>query len=162
MTTSGDDPRTALMRACIAEATENATSGRGGPFAALVVRDGRSIATGANAVAATFDPTAHAEVQAIRAAGQALRAFDLSGCELYASCEPCPMCLAAAYWARFDRVYFAATRFDAAAAGFDDARIYAELGQPTSKRTLALAQLALPEAASPFEAWIRNPNRVPY
>jgi tRNA(Arg) A34 adenosine deaminase TadA len=162
MTTPGHDPTTELMRACIAEAASNALSGRGGPFAALVVREGRAIASGANAVTSTFDPTAHAEVQAIRAAGSALRAFDLSGCEVYASCEPCPMCLAAAYWARVDRVYFAATRFDAAAAGFDDARIYAELGEPTSTRTLPLVHLALPEANAPFEAWTRNPNRIPY
>jgi tRNA(Arg) A34 adenosine deaminase TadA len=162
MTTLGDDPTTALMRACIAEATANASSGGGGPFAALIVRDGRAIARGANAVTATFDATAHAEVQAIRAGGVTLRAFDLSGCELYASCEPCPMCLAAAYWARVDRVYFAATRFHAAGAGFDDARIYAELGEPTSQRTLPLVHLPLPEAADPFEAWIKNPNRVPY
>ena len=162
MSITGDDPTTALMRACIAQAIENASSGRGGPFAALVVRDGVSIASGANAVTATYDPTAHAEVQAIRAAGSALRAFDLSGCELYASCEPCPMCLAAAYWARFDCVYFAATRFDAAAAGFDDARLYDELGQPTSQRTLPLVHILLPEASAPFEEWNRNPNRIPY
>jgi guanine deaminase len=162
MTTTGDPLATALMRACIAQAIENASSGRGGPFAAIVVRDGSPIASGANAVTATFDPTAHAEIQAIRAAGSALRAFDHSGCELYASCEPCPMCLAAAYWARVDRVYFAATRFDAAAAGFDDARIYSELGQPASQRTLPLVHLPLPEAVAPFEAWLRNPNRVPY
>jgi tRNA(Arg) A34 adenosine deaminase TadA len=156
------DSTTLLMRACIAQATENASSGGGGPFAALVVRRGISIASGANAVTATNDPTAHAEVQAIRAAGAAVGAFDLSGCDLYASCEPCPMCLAAAYWARFDRVYFAATRFDAAAAGFDDARLYDEFGQPTSARTLPVIRIALPEASEPFEAWNRNPNRIPY
>lgn len=160
MTTAADP--TLLMLACIAEATDNAASDRGGPFAAVIVQGGRSIASGANAVTATHDPTAHAEIQAIRAAGRALSSFDLSGCELYSSCEPCPMCLAAAYWARVDRVYFAATRFDAAKAGFDDARIYAELGEPTSQRTLPLVRLALPEATAPFEAWIRNPNRVPY
>jgi tRNA(Arg) A34 adenosine deaminase TadA len=162
MTIVTEDIATTFMRACISDATGNASSGRGGPFAALVVRGDRTIATGANAVTATYDPTAHAEVQAIRAAGRALGAFNLSGCELYTSCEPCPMCLAAAYWARVDRVYFAATRLDAAAAGFDDARLYAELGEPTSLRTLSVVQLALPEASAPFEAWIRNPNRVPY
>jgi tRNA(Arg) A34 adenosine deaminase TadA len=162
MKPNAEDPTTTLMRACIAEATDNARSGRGGPFAALVVRGGVTIASGANGVTATNDPTAHAEVQAIRAAGRALGAFDLSGCELFASCEPCPMCLAASYWARFDRIYFAATRFDAAAAGFDDARIYAELGHPTSERTLPVVQITLPEAIQPFEAWNQNPNRVPY
>jgi tRNA(Arg) A34 adenosine deaminase TadA len=160
--TTNDDPAITFMRACIAQATENASSGRGGPFAALIVRDGRVIASGANSVTATNDPTAHAEVQAIRAAGTALQAFDHSGCELFTSCEPCPMCLAASYWARFDRVYFAATRLDAAAAGFDDARLYAEFGPPPSQRTLVVVQLALPEASAPFEAWIRNPNRIPY
>jgi tRNA(Arg) A34 adenosine deaminase TadA len=155
------DPTTHML-ACIAEATENAASGRGGPFAALVVRGGVSIASGANAVTAMNDATAHAEVQAIRAAGTALRRFDLSGCELYTSCEPCPMCLAGAYWARFDRVYYAATRLDAAAAGFDDARLYAELVLPASNRTLPLVRLDLPEASAPFEAWIRNPTRIPY
>jgi guanine deaminase len=157
-----DEPTLLLMRACIAQATANASSGRGGPFAALVAREGRSVAIGANAVTASNDPTAHAEVQAIRAAGAALGAFSLSGCELYTSCEPCPMCLAAAYWARFDRVYFAATRLDAAAAGFDDARLHAELVHPTSQRTLAVLQIELPEASAPFEAWIRNPSRIPY
>jgi guanine deaminase len=120
------------------------------------------IARGNNRVTSTNDPTAHAEITAIREACGKLKTFSLDGCELYTSCEPCPMCLAAAYWARVDRVYFAATRFDAAKAGFDDARIYAELGEPTSQRTLPLVHLALPEATAPFEAWIRNPSRVPY
>ena len=162
MTAAGEDPKIDIMRACIAQATENASSGHGGPFAAIVVQEGRAIASGANAVTVNFDPTAHAEIQAIRAAGASLRAFDLSGCELFASCEPCPMCLAAVHWARLDRVYFAATRFDAAAAGFDDARLYTELGQPASQRALSLIQIPMPEARAPFEAWNRNPDRIPY
>ena len=162
MTTAVEDPKVALMRACIAEATDNASSGRGGPFAALVVKEGRPVASGANAVTRTNDPTAHAEIQAIRAASSALGIFDLSGYELFTSCEPCPMCLAAAHWARLDRVYFAATRFDAAAAGFDDARLYAELGQPALQHPPRLVQIPMPEAHAPFEAWNKNPNKVPY
>jgi guanine deaminase len=162
MTSPEERPEVALMRACVAEAIDNASSGRGGPFAALVVKDGRSIASGANAVTSTNDPTAHAEIRAIRAAASSLGTFSLSGCELFASCEPCPMCLAAAYWARVERVYFAATRFDAARGGFDDARIYDEFGQPAAERTLALVQIGMPDAVAPFEAWSRNPNRIPY
>jgi guanine deaminase len=149
------------MRACIREAVDNASS-VGGPFAALVVRDGRSIASGANAVTSSNDPTAHAEIQAIRAAARALGTFQLSGCELYASCEPCPMCFAAAHWARIDRVYYAATRFDAAAAGFDDAKLHDELTRPSTERTVPVVQIPVAEAIDPFDAWRRNPNRVPY
>jgi tRNA(Arg) A34 adenosine deaminase TadA len=157
-----EDPKIVLMRACIEEATQNASSGRGGPFAAVVVRAGASVASGANAVTSLNDPTAHAEIQAIRAAATALGTFDLTGCELYTSCEPCPMCLAASYWARFDRVYYAATRVDAAAAGFDDERIYAELGEPTVERTLSVVLIPMKEATLPFRAWNGNPNRVRY
>jgi guanine deaminase len=158
---AGDDPAV-FMSACIAEAIDNASSGRGGPFAAIVVKQGRSIASGANAVTSLNDPTAHAEIQAIRAAAGALRTFELAGCELFTSCEPCPMCLAAAHWARLDRVYFAATRFDAANGGFDDARLYDEIALPASQRTLPLVQIPMPEAMAPFDAWKRNPNRIPY
>lgn len=161
MSSHVEDPKVVLMHACIVEATENATSG-GGPFAAIIAKDGRSIAHGANAVTSLNDPTAHAEMQAIRAAASALATFDLSGCELYTSCEPCPMCLAAAYWARVDCVYYAATRYHAAAAGFDDARLYDELVDPRTRRTLPFVHIAAPDANAPFEAWTRNPNRVPY
>ena len=150
------------MRACVKEALDNASSGRGGPFAALVVKDGLSIASGANAVTSSNDPTAHAEIQAIRAAARALGTFQLSGCELFASCEPCPMCFAAAHWARIDRVYYAATRFDAAAAGFDDAQLYDELTRPSTERTVPLVQIPVAGASDPFDVWRRNPNRVPY
>jgi guanine deaminase len=158
---TGDDPAD-FMSACIAEAIDNASSGRGGPFAAIVVKQGRSIASGANAVTSLNDPTAHAEIQAIRAAAGALRTFELAGCELFTSCEPCPMCLAAVHWARLDRVYFAATRFDAANGGFDDARLYDEIALPASQRTLPLLHIPTPEAMAPFDAWKRNPNRIPY
>jgi len=153
---------TELMRACLVEAVNNAASGRGGPFAALVARNGRLVAMGSNGVVSENDPTAHAEIQAIRAAARALGTFKLTACELFASCEPCPMCLGAIYWARIERVYFAATRLDAAAAGFDDARLYDELQLPPSQRTVPLVQMLAHEARAPFDAWDRNPKRVPY
>ena len=117
----------AFMKEAIRLATENVRAGRGGPFAAVVVKDGHIIASGTNSVTSTNDPTAHAEVTAIREACRALGTFQLSGCEIYTSCEPCPMCLGAIYWARPDRVFYAATASDAAAAGFDDSFIYEEL-----------------------------------
>ena len=150
------------MRSCLAEAAMNAASGRGGPFAALIVRDGEVVASGSNGVVSENDPTAHAEIQAIRAAARALGSFKLAGCALFASCEPCPMCLGAVYWARIERVYFAATRREAAAAGFDDARVYEEFGLPLSERTVPLVQILAAEASAPFDAWNRNPDRVPY
>jgi tRNA(Arg) A34 adenosine deaminase TadA len=159
---TADEAKMALMRSCIAEARENARKANGGPFAALVVRGGKVVAHGANGVTSLNDPTAHAEIQAIRGASSAIRTFNLAGCELYASCEPCPMCLGAIYWARLDRVYFAATRLDAAGAGFDDARFYDELSRPLAERELPLVQLSLPEASAPFEAWKENPNSVRY
>ena len=117
-----------LMRRAIAIADENVRAGRGGPFGAVVVRDGAIVAEGTNLGTSTNDPTAHAEVVAIRNACRALAKFRLAGCELYASCEPCPLCLGAVYWARLDRLWFAAGRHDAEAAGFDDSHIYRELG----------------------------------
>ena len=119
-------PNPEFLRRAIALATENVTSGAGGPFAALIVRDGQIVGEGANYVTATNDPTAHGEVNAIRAACKALGTFTLAGCELYTSCEPCPMCLAASYWARLDAIYYGAGAADAARAGFDDAFLYAE------------------------------------
>src|ERR1019366_8751043 len=126
----------AFMQEAIRLAVENVRSGRGGPFAAVVAKQGRVIATGANCVTSTNDPTAHAEVTAIREACRALSAFQLTGCEIYTSCEPCPMCLGAIYWARPDRVYFAATASDAADAGFDDSFIYEELKRKHSERRI--------------------------
>ena len=134
----------------------------GGPFAAVVVREGKIVGEGANSVTVTNDPTAHAEVNAIRSAAKALRTFDLAGCELYSSCEPCPMCLAAAYWARLDAVYYGASAADAARAGFDDAFLYAELRKDASQRKLSSTQLLADEAWASFAAWIASPNKVEY
>ena len=123
---------------------------------------GRIVAEGANRVTASCDPTAHAEIVAIRAAATALGRFSLEGLTLYASCEPCPMCLAACYWARLDRVVFAADRFDAEAAGFDDADIFAELARPLAERRLAILRLELAERTAPFTAWREAAARTPY
>lgn len=151
-----------FMREAIRIAMENAVSGRGGPFGCVVVKDGRIIATGANQVTATNDPTAHAEVVAIRRACQALGSFQLDGCEVYCSCEPCPMCLGALYWARPKAVYFAATKEDAATIGFDDHFIYAELERPITARERPMQQLMRAEALAAFEHWRTNPDKVPY
>ncbi len=157
----GDSLRRAWMDECIADAVGNA-AGAGGPFAALVVHEGKTIARGSNGVTTQLDPTAHAEILAIRAAAIALGRFNLTGCELFTSCEPCPMCLGAVYWARIDRVYFAATRFEAAAAGFDDLHLYNELCLPLSQRSLPLVQIATAAARTPFDTWSRNSARIPY
>src|ERR1035438_9632571 len=119
-------PNPEFLRRAIALATENVVSGKGGPFGALIVRDGQIVGEGVNTVTATNDPTAHGEVNAIRAAGETLGTFTLAGCQLYTSCQPCPMCLAAAWWARIDAIYFGASSADAARAGFDDAFLYEE------------------------------------
>jgi guanine deaminase len=158
---TGASVREDFMLACIQRAVEAARGG-GGPFGALVAKDDRIVAAGTNAVTELRDPTAHAEIQAIRAACIALGTFELAGCDLYTSCEPCPMCLGAIYWARIGRVYFSATRADAAAASFDDARIYEELAQPMEARTLPLVRILPEEAARPFTEWAGNPRRVPY
>jgi guanine deaminase len=134
----------------------------GGPFAALVARDGEIIAEGANRVTLANDPTAHAEIVAIREACRKLGAFQLSGCDVYASCEPCPRCLGALYWARSARVIFAAARSDAAAAGFDDELVYEQLALPYADRSLPMVRVATPRAAAPFEAWRAKPDRTRY
>ncbi len=134
----------------------------GGPFAALVVRNGKVIATGVNQVARTGDPTAHAEMVAIRAACRELGSFRLSDCELYASCEPCPMCLGAIYWARPARVFYAASAADAGAAGFDDAFIYRQMATPHSERSIPMIQVIHEKAGQPFESWIHKPDRTAY
>ncbi|HWG20095.1 MAG TPA: nucleoside deaminase [Terracidiphilus sp.] len=150
------------MRRAIALATENVVSGRGGPFGAVIVRDGKIVGEGANSVTATLDATAHAEVMAIRAACRALGTFSLAGCELYSSCEPCPMCLAASYWARLDAVFFAACAEDAARAGFSDAFLYQEFRRNSSERALPAVQLLRQEALESFDAWIASPTKVEY
>jgi guanine deaminase len=155
-------PNPEFLRRAIALATENVASGKGGPFGAVIVREGGIVGEGANSVTATNDPTAHAEVNAIRAAAKALGEFRLAGCELYTSCEPCPMCLAAAYWARVDAVYYGACAADAARAGFDDAFLYEELRRTQDQRKLRATQLLGDEAWASFAAWIASPNKIEY
>lgn len=137
-------------------------SGAGGPFGAIVARGSEIIAEGSNEVTASNDPTAHAEVVAIRRACASLSRFSLAGAVIYASCEPCPMCLAAIHWARLDRLVFAATRADAAAAGFDDAAIYDEIPKPISERALPTLHLPLPAAADAFAAWAKSSSKIAY
>jgi guanine deaminase len=136
--------------------------GRGGPFGAVIARDGQIVARGWNSVTSAHDPTAHAEISAIRRACRKLGTFELRGSVLYSSCEPCPMCLAAAYWARVDRLVFAATRQDAAAAGFDDAVIYDEIPLPPGRRSLPTDELLHDEAAAVFGEWLAKPDRIRY
>jgi guanine deaminase len=154
-----------FLELAIAEAACGAKAGRGGPFGAVVVKDGSIIAKASNGVVATNDPTAHAEVQAIRAACAALGTFKLDGCDIYASCEPCPMCLGAILWSRVRAVYFAATRKDAARAGFDDAVFYQVLDQVVEGRApvaLVREQVECAEAGTPFDAYAELPGRVRY
>lgn len=155
-------PNPEFLRRAIALATQNATVGTGGPFGAVIVHGGKIVAEGANSVTATNDPTAHAEMNAIRAAAKALATFTLDGCDLYTSCEPCPMCLAAAYWAHVDAVYYGAGAADAARAGFDDAFLYEELRKIPSQRKLVSVQLLGSEAWASFAAWIASPDKVEY
>lgn len=140
----------------------NVHSGGGGPFAAVIVRDGTIVGEGVNTVTTSHDPTAHGEVNAIRAACRALGTFTLAGCELYTSCEPCPMCLAASYWARLDAIYYGASAVDAARAGFDDAFLYEEFRKDQRERTLPATQLLGDEAWASFAAWIDSANKVDY
>lgn len=149
-----------LARA-LALATASAMGG-GGPFGAVVVTADGQVFEGVNRVTATNDPTAHAEITAIRAAGSGLGSFDLGGAVLYTSCEPCPMCLGAALWARIDRVVFAADRHDAAEAGFDDAAFYAYFERPDHRDAMPVAQLTTPRATEPFDAWRANASRTDY
>ena len=151
-----------FMEKAIALATENVVSGRGGPFGAVIVRDGEIIGSGTNLVTATNDPTAHAEVTAIRNACAALGSFSLAGCEIYTSCEPCPMCLAAIYWSRCDAIYFGGTAADAAAVGFDDAFLYDEVKRPWDQRTIPTVNLLREKAVSSFEAWVQHASKIHY
>jgi tRNA(Arg) A34 adenosine deaminase TadA len=156
-----DEKDREFMGFAIALALKNATSAAGGPFGAVVVHDGKVIGEGRNQVTATNDPTAHAEIVAIREAAKKLGRFDLKGCVVYTSCEPCPMCLSAAYWSRIDRVVYSATQNEAAAAGFDDAFLYDELAKHHSERRLESVQLKTGDQ-DPFAVWLANPNRIPY
>lgn len=150
------------MRQAIKLSAEKMEAGFGGPFGAVVVKDGVVIGEGFNQVTTHNDPTAHAEVVAIRQACEALGNFDLSGCEIYTSCEPCPMCLSAIYWARLDRIYYANSRHDAARIGFDDEFLYREVCTPIEKRVVPTSQLLAEEAAEAFTAWENKEDKVPY
>jgi len=151
-----------FMRQAIELATENVISGRGGPFGAVIVRDGEVIATGANLVTETYDPTAHAEVVAIRNACKALNSFSLEGCEIYTSCEPCPMCLAAIYWSRMQGIFYSGIAADAADAGFDDAFLYEELKRPIGERSIPAQPLLKEHGRDSFDAWRSFIKRVEY
>lgn len=143
-------------------AANNVESGQGGPYGALVVKDGKIIASSGNQVTSLLDPTAHAEVMAIRLACQALNDFQLTGCILYTSCEPCPMCLGAIYWARLDKVYYACSREDAASAGFDDSFIYDEIPRLPAERRIAMLNLKQSTDLKPFELWNAKPDKILY
>jgi guanine deaminase len=151
-----------FMREAIGLAEEGMRSGRGGPFGCVIVRQGNIIARGTNRVTSANDPTAHAEVTAIRDACRDLGTFQLSDCELYTNCEPCPMCLAAIYWARISRVVYAATRADAAAIGFDDDFIYRQIALPLEKRTIQMQPLLRDAALSTFTEWEKKTDKLPY
>ena len=159
-TPDADDRR--WMRRAIELAGQKMQAGHGGPFGAVVVRDGELIAEGFNQVTSTDDPTAHAEIVAIRRACRKLGTFKLTGCRLYTSCEPCPMCLAAIYWARIERVYYAATRADAEEVGFDDRHFYEELARPLGEREMPEVPLLRDEARTMMAGWLKKDDRVEY
>jgi tRNA(Arg) A34 adenosine deaminase TadA len=150
-----------FLREAVRVASANVDQG-GGPFGAIVVRDGEIVASGANGVTRSNDPTAHAEIEAIRAACGALGSFQLEGCEIYASSEPCPMCLGAVYWARPEAVYYANARETAVQAGFDDHHIYEEFALPPAERRYPVKQLVIEEADEPFRRWADKSDRVEY
>jgi len=150
------------MSRAIQLSVENVRSGQGGPFGAVVVKNDDIVAEGANRVTSTKDPTAHAEVVAIREACRKLGVFDLEGCDLYTSCEPCPMCLGAIYWARLSRIYFGGLAADASAAGFDDSVIYDQFALPHPERAIPMVQMMRQEALAAFRAWADQLNKMPY
>lgn len=150
------------MQKAIALSLENVRAGVGGPFAALVVRNGEVLATGSNLVTRANDPTAHAELVAIRAACTKIGNFQLSDCDLYTTCEPCPMCMGAIYWARVARVYYANTRDDAAKIGFDDSFIYEQLQLPLEARKIPMIPLMHEQALEAFRAWEQSQNKIKY
>jgi len=151
-----------FMARAIQLSLDNVLSGRGGPFGAVIVKDDNVVAEGVNQVTSHNDPTAHAEVVAVRLACQVLGTFNLTGCEIYASCEPCPMCLSAIYWARLDRIYFANDRHDAARIGFRDDFLYHEIPLPLDQRAIPAKRLLCNEGWAAFEEWDRNPDKVQY
>ena len=151
-----------FMEKAIEVALENVISNQGGPFGAIVVKDGKIIGTGRNEVTASNDPTAHAEVQAIRAACQYLNDFQLFDCEIYTSCEPCPMCIGAIYWARPKAVYYACTKEDAAKIGFDDQFIYQQLSLPMDERNITMKQISPNQYELPFQTWEKSKDKKQY
>lgn len=150
------------MEEAIHLAIDNVKNGTGGPFGAVIVKDGKVIAACGNSVTPDNDPTAHAEVNAIREACRRLGSHQLEGCEIYASCEPCPMCLGAIYWARPAKVYYASTKEDAAGAGFDDSFIYKEIALPELKRSIPFINEKEPDTGAEFRLWKENESRVEY
>ena len=157
-----EDARAEHMRRAIALSLEMMRAGHGGPFGAVIVRSGRIIAEGCNAVTSDNDPTAHAEVVAIRRACQVLNTFDLGGCEIYTSCEPCPMCLGAIYWARLTRIYYANDRYDAAKVGFRDEYLYEQVPMPLEQRAIPIQPLLRQEGWAAFAEWDRKPDKIAY
>ena len=151
-----------FMARAIQLSLDNVLSGKGGPFGAVIVKNGEIVAEGVNRVTAIKDPTAHAEVVAIREACAKLRAFELTDCEIYTSCEPCPMCLGAIYWARLARVYFGNLASDASKIGFDDSFIYREIAQTLRQRSIPMVPMMREQALSAFRAWQEKPNKIPY
>jgi len=155
-------PHEKFLHEAIRLSIEKMECGEGGPFGAVIVKDGAIVGRGWNRVSPTNDPTAHAEIMAIREACRNLDTFSLKGCTIYSSCEPCPMCLCAIYWARLDALYFAASRSDAADAGFDDAHLYREISREWKERELKTGQMLRYEARAAFEAWKRKSDRIEY
>ena len=155
------DPKT-FMREAIALSKNNVQASAGGPFGAVIVKDGKVIGRGVNKVTSLNDPTAHAEIIAIREACATLGNFSLSGCEIYSSCEPCPMCLSAIYWARIGKIYYANTQKDAAHINFDDAFLYEQVALPKEARTIAYVSLLPEEAIAVFEEWQQKQDKIPY
>ena len=157
-----NDSHERFMRRAIELAQRGVDDGLGGPFGCVVVKDGEIIGEGCNQVTSTNDPTAHAEVVAVREACRTLGSFQLTGCEVYTSCEPCPMCLGAIYWARPSRIFVAGTREDAAAAGFDDEFFYSEIEKPNYDRQLKMESLLREESQKVFDSWVQKPDKVEY
>jgi len=156
------EDKKSYMKLAIELAQRNVTENKGGPFGAVIVKDGEIIGQGANLVTDTNDPTAHAEIVAIREATNKIGSFSLEGCEIYASCEPCPMCLGAIYWAHIDKLYYAATKDDASKSDFDDSLIYKELSLPKDQRSLSSLQIMRDDAVRVFEQWNESGNKIPY
>jgi tRNA(Arg) A34 adenosine deaminase TadA len=156
------DQRRDFLRHAVRLSAERMRAGAGGPFGAVIVRDGQIVAEGWNCVTSSNDPTAHAEVVAIRRACEALGTFSLAGCEIFTSCEPCPMCLSAIYWARLGRITFSNSREDAAAIGFDDGLIYGEVSKPIEDRLIPVVKMPLPEAEAVFREWNAKADKIAY